>query len=54
MAKKPTPPEAPEAGATPPRPILPQTGGAWVLVDGKLHPETPAEPPVQTPVEGAV
>jgi hypothetical protein len=54
MAKKPTPPAAPVAEATPPLPILPQTGGAWVLVDGELRPETPVEPPVQTPVEGAV
>lgn len=53
MAKKPTPPAEPAAEATPPHPILPQTGGAFVLVDGQLIPEPP-ETPVQTPVEGAV
>lgn len=53
MSRKPTPPAAPDAEATPPLPILPQTGGAFVLVDGELRPEPP-ETPVEPPVEGAV
>lgn len=52
MSRKPAPPAAPVA-AVPPRPVLPQSGGAWVLVDDELRPATPPEIPVQTPVEGA-
>lgn len=54
MAKKPTPPadEASEP-VVPPLAPLPQTGGAFVLVDGALVPEPP-ETPVEPPVEGAV
>lgn len=53
MSRKPPQPAEPVAEPVAPLPVLPQTGGAFVLMDGALIPEPP-ETPVEPPVEGAV
>jgi hypothetical protein len=43
--------KSPAPAPIPPAPILPQTGGAFVLDGGVL---APAETPIETPVEAPV
>lgn len=46
---------APTPAPIPTAPVLPQTGGAYVLDAGVLTPaETPIETPVEAPVEAPV